>query len=135
MKRTVVIGFLGTSLDAGKGEERWSRWRPTVALCQHEDFLIHRLELIREVRFATLGNLVAQDIARISPETNVRMHEMNIRDPWDFEQVYGALHDFARGYAFDTETEDYLVHITTGTHVAQICMYLLTEAHYFPGRL
>ena len=135
MKRTVVIGFLGTTLDAGKGEERWSRWRPTVALCQHEDFLIHRLELIREARFATLGNVVAQDIAQVSPETAVRMHEMNLRDPWDFEQVYGALHDFARAYEFDTEAEDYLVHITTGTHVAQICMYLLTEAHYFPGRL
>jgi transcriptional regulatory protein RtcR len=60
---------------------------------------------------------------------------MNIRDPWDFEQVYAALHDFARGYRFDTEAEDYLIHITTGTHVAQICMYLLTEAHYFPARL
>ncbi|WP_119303645.1 RNA repair transcriptional activator RtcR [Dongia deserti] len=135
MKRTVVIGFLGTTLDAGKGEERWSRWRPTVALCQHEDFLIHRLELIREARFTALGNVVAQDIAQISPETEVRTHEVNIRDPWDFEQVYGALHDFARAYQFDTEAEDYLIHITTGTHVAQICMYLLTEAHYFPGRL
>ena len=31
--------------------------------------------------------------------------------------------------------EDYLVHITTGTHVAQICLFLLTEARYFPARL
>ena len=28
-----------------------------------------------------------------------------------------------------------MVHITTGTHVAQICLFLLTEAHYLPGRL
>jgi transcriptional regulatory protein RtcR len=40
-------------------------------------------------------------------------------DPWDFEEVYAALHDFARSYPFDPEREDYLVHITTGTHVAR----------------
>jgi transcriptional regulatory protein RtcR len=135
MKRVAVIGFLGTTLDAGKGHERWSRWRPTVALCQHEDFLIHRLDLIHDKRFVTLAKLAAEDIAQVSPETEVRLHEMNLRDPWDFEQVYGALHDFARVYSFDTEAEEYLIHITTGTHVAQICMYLLTEAHYFPARL
>ena len=31
--------------------------------------------------------------------------------------------------------EEYLVHITTGTHVAQICLFLLTESRYFPARL
>ncbi|MCP6280459.1 RNA repair transcriptional activator RtcR family protein, partial [Klebsiella pneumoniae] len=53
----------------------------------------------------------------------------------DFEEVYAALHDFASAYRFDTEHEDYLVHITTGTHVAQICWFLLTEARYLPARL
>ena len=31
--------------------------------------------------------------------------------------------------------EEYLVHITTGTHVAQICWFLLTEARYLPASL
>jgi transcriptional regulatory protein RtcR len=135
MRKTVAIGFLGSTLDAGRNQERWLRWRPTVALCQHEDLLIHRLELLRDVRFASLATTIKADIATVSPETEVRTHDMNIRDPWDFEQVYGALHDFARGYAFNPDTEDYLIHITTGTHVGQICMYLLTEAHYFPAKL
>ncbi len=60
---------------------------------------------------------------------------MELRNPWDFEEVYGALHDFVSAYPFDTELEDYLVHITTGTHVAQICWFLLTEARYLPARL
>jgi len=34
MKRRVAISILGTTLDAGKWENRWSRWRPNVALCQ-----------------------------------------------------------------------------------------------------
>ena len=75
------------------------------------------------------------DIEQISPETEVRLQQMQLRNPWDFEEVYGALHDFTSAYAFDTEHEDYLVHITTGTHVAQICWFLLTEARYLPARL
>ena len=60
---------------------------------------------------------------------------IDFADPWDFEEVYGKLLDFARAYPFDPEAEDYLVHITTGTHVAQICLFLLTEARYLPGKL
>ena len=33
------------------------------------------------------------------------------------------------------EKEDYLIHITTGTHVAQICLFLLAEARYLPAKL
>jgi transcriptional regulatory protein RtcR len=39
-------------------------------------------------------------------------------DPWDLEDVYGNLHDFARSYPFDTDTEDYLVHIRIATRFA-----------------
>ncbi|WP_443191040.1 RNA repair transcriptional activator RtcR [Pseudomonas indica] len=137
-RKTVAIGFLGTTLDrVGKGAERWNKWRPTVGLCQQPDLLIHRLELIHceDARDRGLAERIRDDIAQVSPETDVRLHAMQLRDPWDFEEVYGALHDFTSGYAFDTEHEDYLVHITTGTHVAQICWFLLTEARYLPARL
>jgi len=60
---------------------------------------------------------------------------MEFSDPWDFEEVYETLFKFSRQYPFDTESEDYLIHITTGTHVAQICLFLLTESRYMPGRL
>ena len=71
----------------------------------------------------------------MSPHTDVRLIPMEIRDPWDFEEVYATLHDFARAYPFDLDREDYLIHITTGTHVAQICWFLLAEARYLPARL
>src|SRR4030095_14261370 len=60
---------------------------------------------------------------------------LGIRDPWDFEEVYGALHDFARAYPFRTDEESYFAHMTTGTHVAQICLFLLVESREIPGRL
>lgn len=136
MKKTVAIGFLGTQLDfAGKGSQRWEKWRPTVGLCQQEDLLVHRLELLHDARSASLAERIRSDIAAVSPETEVRSVEISLRDPWDFEEVYTLLHDFARAYPFDIENEDYLIHITTGTHVAQICWFLLAEARYLPARL
>lgn len=137
-KPTVAIGFLGTTLDRkGKGANRWNHWRPSVALCQQPDLPIDRLELLHgtTARDIGLAERIRDDIRSLSPRTEVRLHSLPLTNPWDFEEVYGALHDFASGYPFDTEAEDYLVHITTGTHVAQICWFLLTEARYLPARL
>jgi transcriptional regulatory protein RtcR len=134
-RKLVVIGLLGPRLDSGSLADRWNAWRPSVAICQHENLLIDRFELLYEPKETKLSGIIAADIASVSPETEVRTHPIATRDPWDFEEVYAALHDFARAYPFNTETEDYLVHITTGTHVAQICLFLLTESRHLPGKL
>jgi transcriptional regulatory protein RtcR len=131
----VVLGILGSTLDRGRGPERWSAWRPTVDLCRHEDLLIRRLELLHGRREQPLADVIVRDIAAQSPETTVQPHIVDFGDPWDFELVYDALHRFAVAYPFDPEHEDYLVHVTTGTHVAQICLFLLTETRFFPARL
>ena len=136
MNRKVAIGFIGTQIDMGSGPQRWERWRPTVALGMHEDFLIHRLDLLIDLRrYRKLAEQVVADIRQVSPETEVRLHDTYVSDPWDFESMYEAVHDFCRAYPFDPENEDYYVHITTGTHVAQICLFLLTESRHLPGRL
>ena len=134
-RRTVVIGLLGTTLDRGQGPARWEHWRPTVAACQHEDLVVDRFVLLYPASFSTLAATVRDDIHHVSPETSVQLVLDETSDPWDFEAVYGTLHDFARGYPFDTDAEDYLVHITTGSHVAQICLFLLTETRHIPARL
>ena len=135
-KRTVVIGFLGTQLDNGRGAARWEKWRPSVALTRHDDKVIDRFELLYTgPQFENLVRQVALDIASVSPETEIVVHDLPIKDAWDFEDVYAALYDFANNYPFDPDHEEYWIHITTGSHVAQICMFLMTEARYFPGRL
>ena len=134
-KKTVVIGFLGTQLDSGQGAGRWEKWRPTVSLTQHEDTLVHRLELLYTPRHETLARGVQRDIATVSPETVVNLVAMDVADPWDFGEVYAALYDWARAYRFDPTREQYAAHITTGTHVAQICMFLMVESRFIPGVL
>jgi transcriptional regulatory protein RtcR len=135
IRPVVVIGLLGSMLDRGRGPERWNSWRPTVDLCRHEDLLVSRLELLYGSKEQPLAEIVIADVRAQSPETKVRPHVLDFGDPWDFGLVYSALHDFASNYPFDPDHEDYLVHVTTGTHVAQICLFLLTETRYFPARL
>ena len=134
-KRNVVIGFLGSQLDAGQGAGRWEKWRPTLSLTQHEDTVIHRLELFHATQHAGLALQLRKDIATVSPETVVNLVTMDTADPWDFGEVYAGLYDWARAYRFDPAHEQYWAHITTGTHVAQICMFLMVESRFIPGVL
>ena len=133
--KNVVIGLLGPNLDRGQGPDRWNFWRPTVSICQHEELLVDRFELLYQRKFEKIAKSVIKDIKLVSPETKVVSHVIDWENPWDFQEVYGVLHDFSRDYDFDPDNEEYLVHITTGTHVSQICEFLLTESRYFPARL
>ena len=105
-KDVVLIGLLGPNLDSGEGPERWDRWRPTVAICQQEDLIIRRYELLYQKRYEKLAQLIIADIRAVSPETEVRPTLIEFDDPWDLEEVYGALLDFARGQKFDTAREE-----------------------------
>jgi transcriptional regulatory protein RtcR len=131
----VVIGLLGTTLDAGRHASRWSHWRPTISFFQHDDLHISRLELLVPPRGRELAETVVRDVRALSPTTEVRTWPFEPGDPWDFEAVYAALDTFARDYPFKPDDERYWIHITTGTHVAQICLFLLTESGFLPGVL
>ncbi len=132
---TTLVSLLGPTLDAGAGPKRWERWRPNVSLCQHEDLLVHRLELLYQPAHAALLRTVSDDVRSVSPETEVVASPLVLKDPWEFEEVFDRLWSWARERHFDPEREDLLVHLTTGTHVEQICLFLLAESRHLPGRL
>ncbi len=134
-KPNIIFGYVGSSLDAGKSAERWGRWRPTVALCQQEDIAFKRFELLYDRSSKKLADLIKADIETVSPETNVTLHQVGFRDPWDFEEVYSRLFEFFGAYKFETDDEHYFANITTGTHVFQICLYLLCESRRLPAKL
>ncbi len=135
-QKKVVLGLLGTRMDAAAGEDRWGVWRPTVSVVQQQDWPVDRFELLYESRWAEMAERVMADMREAAPHTEVRGQMVNLgENPWDFESVYDGLFAFARAYAFEPETEDYFIHITTGTHVAQICLFLLTETRHLPAKL
>ncbi len=135
IKTKVVIGLFGTRLDAGHGKRRWRKWRPTVSIAQHEALPVDRMALLYEPAFEHSARFVKKDIEELNGRVQVDLFPVPMDDPWDFEQVYEGLHTFARTYPFKPQREEYLIHITTGTHVAQICLFLLAESGHLPGKL
>ncbi len=129
--KNVVLGFLGTQKDVGKKR----KWKPTTSLVQHANFPVDRLELIYDMKFHRLARAVEREIAELSPDTEVMLVNIDLDDPWDFQEVYGKLFDYARDYGFDEDRERYHIHLTTGTHVAQICWFLLAESRHLPAQL
>ncbi|MDH2431433.1 RNA repair transcriptional activator RtcR [Pokkaliibacter sp. MBI-7] len=134
--KNVVIGFLGSAKDSmGKGKKRWQLWRPSVACVMQPELAVDRFVLLHDARDSRLANNVGADMTSVSASTEVQLHQVSLPDPWDFAQVYAVLLDFAEHYPFNPEEERYFLHITTGTHVTQICWFLLCEANYIPAVL
>lgn len=135
IKRNVVIGWVGKSLDSGNSEKRWRKWRPTISLFEHEDFPVRRAELLFQEEFSDLMENIKEDIREISPLTRVNATRIEFHNPRSFPEVYKALYQFAVAFEYDHEKENYFLHITTGTHVSQISMFLLAESRVFPVNL
>ncbi len=132
----ILISLLGCRLDShGRGVGRWGVWRPSVALAMHSDIHFDRYYLVYQPEFTRLMEEVVSDIKSASPGTEVIPEEVPFNDPWDFEEVYSRLYDFSKRKNFSAENDHYFIHITTGSHVAQICLFLLNESHHLPGVL
>lgn len=130
-KSTVVIGLLGVDRDRRSAEHR-----PSVALCRQPEILqVDRFELLYQPKYRDLAEELKVDIEGISPATTVRLHTWDPSDAWDFQEVYGLLFDFARSYEFRPAQEEYLVHMTTGSSVMKICLFLLTARRYLLAEL
>ena len=136
-RKKVVISILGISKDAkgGHTEKRWSQWRPTVSVVMHKEFPVDRLELIYHPQHLSKALLVSEDIRAVSPDTEVSLIEAVWDNPWDFAEIYNWFYEFARHYPVNTDDESYYLNITTGTHVSQICMFLMSEAHLLPAQI
>jgi transcriptional regulatory protein RtcR len=134
-KKRIVIGFLGVPAELGRHPNRWQRWRPTVAMHQHESFHVDRLELIHRPAGAHAAQRVRADIHIVSPRTTALLHSMELKDASDFEEVYCALRDFAQNYPFAPGAEEYFINLTTFPAVAQISWLLLIEAGLAPAKI
>ena len=135
--KTTVISVLGTQKDAhgGTGPSRWDTWRPTIGLVQQEDLPIDELHLIFNKEHTNLAERVKADIKSVSPETKVVFDIIQLADPWDFEEVYEKFYDYSRSPCFHEEKTRYYVHMSTGSHVEQICLFLLAESRHLPAKL
>ena len=135
--KTTVISVLGTQKDAhgGAGPARWDTWRPTIGLVQQDDLPIDELHLIFSSPHTPLAERVRADVRKVSPETKVVFDVIELKNPWDFEEVYEKFYDYSKLPCFHQERTRYYIHISTGSHVEQICLFLLAESHHIRAKL
>ncbi len=136
MKRTsTAFGIYGTKQDKRPKDGDDQGWRPTINLCTHKDLPINRLELIvLQKRHLKDAEKLKKDLFVAAPATEVTIHLLSIRNPWDLAQVYSELADFVAEYSFEDDT-DYYFHMTTGTTAVKISVFQLVERGYFSGKL
>lgn len=132
-RRYRIFGPIGGKLDDFEEGERHTKWRPSVELARK--YKPKRMDFVVISRFREVAERAVEDIREVSPETEVVLHHLAEEPGWDFEANFAAYFDVAHSLTFDPETEDLLVHITTGNYVTQICTFLLTESRHLPGRL
>ena len=135
--KTTVISVLGTYKDAlgGTGPERWEVWRPTIGLARQDDLPIDELHIIFNQEFSRLAERIRDDVMCVSPNTKVVLDIIQLANPWDFEEVYEKFYDYVKRPCFRDETTNYYIHLSTGSHVEQICLFLLTEARHIQAKL
>ena len=135
--KIVAISVLGTEKDAhgGPGPSRWDTWRPNIGLVQQGTLPITELHLIFSKEHMKLAERIRLDIQSVSPKTKVVLDNINLRNPWDFEEVYGKFYDYAKQPCFHEEKTQYYIHMSTGSHVEQICLFLLAESRHLPAKL
>ena len=135
-KRTVIFGVLDPFWDANIDHPSTGYWRPTVSAVSAPDFHIDRFELlIQSTAKKQLADEVIAAMKLASPNTKVVPHFHQYGDLWDFEEVYAYLHDEVADYPFDLDKEEYFVHMSTGTHVMRICLFLMAESRFLPGKM
>ena len=136
-RMSIIFSLFDPELDGLDGDQGnlWKHWRPTVSLLGHEDLPVSRLELLVQRQHKAMAERAILDMATLSPQTRIVCHDIHFNDPWDFEEVFAVLHDIVDAYAFDPDKADYLAHMSAGTHVARICLFLLCEAGLLPGRM
>ena len=84
--KTTAISVLGTLKDAqgGAGKARWDNSRPAIGLVQQEELPIDELHIIYNKAYKELADRIKADIRSVSPQTNVVLDNIELKDPWDF---------------------------------------------------
>ncbi|MFZ4534957.1 RNA repair transcriptional activator RtcR [Propionivibrio sp.] len=135
-KRNVVFGVMDPFWDANIDHPSTGFWRPTVSAVSVLEFPVDRFELLIQNSInPEFANEVMAAMKVASPTSTIIPHFHQYNDLWDFEEVFAYLHDEVADYPFDPDEEDYFVHMSTGTHVMRICLFLMAESRFLPGKM
>jgi transcriptional regulatory protein RtcR len=112
--------------------ERAKKWRPTVGMCRK--IQPARLVLIILPKDREVAERVMEDVRLASPGTRIEVFALDDDPAWDLDASFDAICDVAERCGLDPDAEDVLAHVTTGTFIHHIAVYLAIESRILPGR-
>lgn len=133
MSQSVMISFLGTSLDAGFNEKRKARWRPNVGIALANEPKIDRLILLHEKNHVALAEQVRNDALLMRHDFEVELMAIEA-DPFELSSTFGMVLQLGERLAFNPDNRYYL-NISTGTHIHQISFFMMAESKRWPVKL
>lgn len=105
-----LIALVDAKRDRGKKPERWSRWRPVVAIAGHGGLPLERVDLVAPKGTRKLAKVIAADIEELSPGVTVEVHPLDCRDSDPFGQVRGAVDAWVASQPFAPEVSPIVLH-------------------------
>jgi len=133
MSKTIMHSFIGVELDGGVTEKRWTRWRPNVCLALSTEPRIDTLVLMHHEKHAELAQRVKADALSLNPKFEVELKQVDF-EPYDLVSTFLMMDELRSTIDFEPENQ-YLLNISTGTHIMQICSYLFVESKRWGGML
>lgn len=133
MSKSVMISFLGTSLDAGFKDKRKARWRPNVGVALACDPRIDKLILLHEQNHKELAERVRDDAAALRMDFEVELMEIE-SNPFELSSTFLMVLQLGERLTFNPDDRYYL-NISTGTHIHQISFFMMAESKRWPVKL
>lgn len=128
-----LIGFLGVDKDSrGFNDKRWSRFRPSIAICAHEELNISNYYIIYQNKFKDKLEFLVSDIKSINPKINIIPVEINFSDIFDPMETLEKQLEFVSSL---DEEQEYLINISTGTHTNALAWFKLVEGNFINAKL
>ncbi|HAD57914.1 MAG TPA: hypothetical protein DCG12_01540 [Planctomycetaceae bacterium] len=72
--------------NTARRDKRYAGWRPAFSLFQHDDLEIDGLELLYPSSHVQLAEQIQEDIRNLQPDSQVNLHKVDFKAPWDFEE-------------------------------------------------
>ncbi|MDO5581982.1 MAG: RNA repair transcriptional activator RtcR family protein [Planctomycetia bacterium] len=132
-KKIVVFGFYGSKQDDPEKENGPTfllstskrKWRDKIERrTVDEYYLFYQKDHEKKVP------LLQKQIRKKNPSIKFNLVQTEFKGPWELTGVFAYLLNFMKDYSFDSQNNDYYIHLTTGTDVIKIAWFLLVSGRY-----
>lgn len=128
-----LISYLGFSKDnKGDKNNRWRKFRPTIASLLHNELNVHKLFLLYHPKYPEFLESSLADIKKVRPDLVIETFPFDADDDFDPASVFKTLCDFVSTLP---QEEEYLINSATGSSVLLVGWYDLLRMNAINAKI